>query len=59
MNSDSEPRLILTSLPTLKKIVAISAGQGLLPANLHHMMKVVILSAKTEFRPWVAWETTL
>ena len=54
MNSDSEPRLILTSLPTLKKIVAISAGQGLLPANLHHMMKVVILIAKTEFRPRVA-----
>ena len=59
MNSDSEPRLILTSLPTLKKIVAISAGQGLLPANLHHMMKVVILIAETEFRPRVAWETTL
>ena len=59
MNGDSEPRLILTSLPTPKKIVATSAGQGLLPANLHHMIKVVILSTETEFRPWVAWETTL
>ena len=59
MNSDSEPHLILTSLPTLKKIIATSAGQGLLPGNLHHMMKVVILSTKTKFRPRVAWETTL
>ena len=59
MNDDSEPRLILASLPKPKKIVATSAGQGLLPANLHHMMKVVILIAETEFRPRVAWETTL
>ena len=44
---------------SISEIVATSASQGLLPANLHHMMKVVILSAETEFRPRVAWETTL
>ena len=52
MNGESEPRLILTSLLTVKKIVDIVTGQELLIASLSHMIKIIILNAETEFRPW-------
>ena len=51
MNGESELCLILTSLLTVKKIVAIGAGQGLLLASLSHMMKIIIMNAETEFCP--------
>ena len=47
MNGKSELCLILTSLLTVKKIVAIGAGQGLLLASLSHMIKIIIMNAET------------
>ena len=51
MNGESELCLILTSLLTVKKIVAIGIGQELLLESLSHMIKIIILNAETEFRP--------
>ena len=51
MSDENEFHPILTSLPMVKGTVAIDAGQGLLPASLSHMIRIIIIGAKTEIHP--------
>ena len=58
-NGESEILPILTSLPTMKRMVAIGADQRLLLMSLSHMMRTSIRSVETEIHLWEAWEMML
>ena len=52
MSDENELYPILTSLPMVKRMATIDVGQGLLPASLFHMIRIIIIDAETEIRPW-------
>ena len=59
MNGESELLPILTSLPMMKRMVAIGADQEPLPLSLSCMMKTTIMSVETKIHLRKAWEMML
>ena len=52
MSDENEFHPILTSLPMVKRMVAVNAGQGILLASLSHMIRIIIIGAEIVIRPW-------
>ena len=59
MHDEDELPPHLTPLPTMKRVVVIDVGQGLLLMNLSHMKRSIIVNADTRAQLTEGWETMI